>query len=198
MRDMTALLRDADPIANEGAWTAMERQAVRRAVLDAQMTVEEPSRRVFTYGVAAAAATVVAVIVGLEWPRDVVIAAVRFEVRLAEEGPGLELDPATVRDSDERIYLHRQAVLTNGDIASAETTPDAIGSFNVVVTLTRDGAARLSQISRQNIGRRLAIVLDGRVVIAPTLRSPISTSAVISGGYTKAEADRIAAGIIGR
>jgi len=160
--------------------------------------VERPSRRAFTYGVAAAAATAAAVIVGLEWPRDVVIAAVRFEVRLAEEAPGLELDPATVRDTGERIYLHRQAVLTNGDIASAETTADDGGFFSVVVRFTSDGAAKLSGISRQNIGRRLAIVLDGQVALAPVVRSPISTSAVISGGYAKAEADRIAAGILGR
>jgi hypothetical protein len=198
MRDSTALLREADPISNEGSWTAAERQALRRAMLDAQVPVEAPSRRVFTYGVAAAAATAAAVIAGLEWPRDAVLAAIRFEVRLAEAGPGLELDAAIVHDSGERIYLHRQAVLTNGDIASAEPVQDASGSFSVVVSLTRDGAAKLAQTTRQNLGRRLAILVDGQVVLAPTVRSPIRASAVISGSYTKAEADRIAAGIIGR
>ena len=198
MSDMTGLLRAADPIANEGLWTAAERQALRRAVLDEQVVMEGPTRRTFTYAVVAAAATAAAVVAGLEWPRDAVFAAVRFEVRLAEERPGLELDPATVRNSGERIYLHRQAALTNGDIASAETAPDAAGSFAVVVRLTRDGAAKLLQTTKQNVGRRLAILVDGQVSVAPIVRSPIGTSAVISGSYTKAEADRIAAGIIGR
>jgi preprotein translocase subunit SecD len=163
-----------------------------------EVVAGKPSRRTFTYGIAAAAATLAAVFVGLEWPRNAVMAAVRFEVRLAEDSPGLELDRVTLPDSGERIYLHRPAVLTNADIASAESVRDASGSFGVVVRFTRDGAGKLLQATRRNIGRRLAILLDGQVVIAPSVRSPISTSAVISGGYTKAEADGIAAGIVGR
>jgi preprotein translocase subunit SecD len=127
-----------------------------------------------------------------------VIAAVRFEVRLAEDSPGLELDQATVRGTGERVYLHRQAVLTNGDIASAEPVQDVNGSFSVTVRFTREGATKLLRTTSQNVGRRLAIMLDGEVAIAPTVRSPIGTSAVISGSYSRVEADRIAAGIVGR
>jgi hypothetical protein len=36
---------------------------------------------------------------------------------------------------------------------------------------------------------------DGQVVMAPTLRSPIGSSAVITGKFTKAEAERIANGL---
>jgi SecD-like export protein len=198
MKDTGQILRAADPFVHEGTWTAAERQSVLRAVRHANQEKPETSRRSFMYGFAAAAATVVAVIVGLEWPRVIAVAAVRLEVRLAEEGPGLELEPATVRASGERIYLHRQAVIVNGDIAAAETVQEADATFGVVVRLTREGAAKLLQTTRQNVGRRLAIVLDGDVVVVLTVRSPISSSAVISGGYTKAEADRIATGIVGR
>ena len=44
----------------------------------------------------------------------------------------------------------------------------------------------------------LPILIDGKVVMAPTLRVAISTLAVITGDYTRAEADRIANGMIGR
>jgi len=44
----------------------------------------------------------------------------------------------------------------------------------------------------------IAILIDGDVVSAPTLRDPISTSAVIDGHYTREEAERIVAGIRGR
>jgi len=202
MKTVTALLQASDPLANEGLWTLAERRAVRRAVLEAQVAAEtaagRPSRRAFTYAVAAAAATLVAVVFGSTWPRGGVVAAVRFEVRLAEAAPGLELEPVIVQGSGERIYLHRAAILTNGDIATAEPAQDASGSFGVVVRLTAQGAAKMRQATTQNLGRRLAILLDGRVVVAPTVRSAIGTSAVISGGYSRVEAERIAAGIVGR
>jgi hypothetical protein len=38
-------------------------------------------------------------------------------------------------------------------------------------------------------------MIDGDVVIAAVLRAPISESAVISGGFTPADAERIADGI---
>jgi len=198
MNDVTNLLREVDPLASEGAWTAAERHSVRRALLDAPRETQTPSRRNFIYGFAGAAATLVLIVVGSERSRIGLVAAVRFEVRLAEDAPGLELDQATVNSSGERVYLHRQAIVTNSEIGSAEAIPDANGSFDVLVTFTRGGAAKLLQATAQGVGRRLAILLDGQVVIAPTVRSPISTSAVISGGYTRMEADRIAAGIVGR
>jgi preprotein translocase subunit SecD len=44
-------------------------------------------------------------------------------------------------------------------------------------------------------GRPLAILIDGTVVAAPVVRGPISTSAVITGRYSDAEAERIVEGI---
>jgi hypothetical protein len=198
MKNVAELLREADPLVAEGAWTAVERQRVRYAVLHANPKTSPTSRRAFAYGLVAAVATLVAVVAGPLWPRVGVIAAVRFEIRVAEASPGLELDAATVRTTAERIYVHRQAVLTNADIASAEAAQDASGAFGIVVRFTRDGATKLLQTTGRNVGRRLAILLDGQVVIAPVVRSPIGESAVISGNFTKAEADRISAGLIGR
>jgi len=41
----------------------------------------------------------------------------------------------------------------------------------------------------------VAILIDGSVVMAPVVRAPIGDSAVISGKYTRAEAERIADGM---
>jgi preprotein translocase subunit SecD len=41
----------------------------------------------------------------------------------------------------------------------------------------------------------MAVLVDGRVVMAPVVRSPISGSAVITGNFTRADAERIAEGI---
>jgi preprotein translocase subunit SecD len=41
----------------------------------------------------------------------------------------------------------------------------------------------------------MAILLDGKVVMTPVVRSPITDSAMITGNFTRAEAERIADGI---
>ena len=46
-----------------------------------------------------------------------------------------------------------------------------------------------------HIGKPVAILIDGDVVMAPVLTGLISTSAVIDGNYTRAEAERIVDGI---
>ena len=57
------------------------------------------------------------------------------------------------------------------------------------------GAEKMRQAAMNHLGRPLAILLDGDVVSAPTVKSPIGAAAVISGDYTRADAERIAQGM---
>lgn len=46
-----------------------------------------------------------------------------------------------------------------------------------------------------HIGKPVAILIDGQVVVAPALRATIGGSAVVSGNFTKEQAERFANGI---
>jgi len=48
-----------------------------------------------------------------------------------------------------------------------------------------------------HLGKPVAILIDGSVVIAPSVKSAIGAAAVITGDYTQADAQRIAAGMTG-
>lgn len=201
MKTLHDLLRDADPLAHEPLPSPHELRARRRAIVAAPRSAPSNFRRT-----AAALACIVllgaAAAIGLRAPRAAidVIAAVRFEVRLAETSPGPGLREAVPAGGDRRIYLHQDSVVvTNADIAQAQVVPGAAPTaFGVAVTFTADGAARMRKATERHIGRPVAILIDGEVVAAPTVRSAIGTSAVISGSFTRAEADRIVAGIVGR
>ncbi len=65
----------------------------------------------------------------------------------------------------------------------------------VSVQLLPDGAQRMRQATAAHVGRPMAILIDGEVVTAPTVRSAVSDSAWINSDYTQAEAQRIADGI---
>ncbi|MGN6553226.1 MAG: protein kinase domain-containing protein [Verrucomicrobiota bacterium] len=61
--------------------------------------------------------------------------------------------------------------------------------WQISFQLTPEGKARFAQITRTNIGRQLAIVVGGRVVSAPRIRSEISGgSGAISGNFSLTEA----------
>lgn len=124
-----------------------------------------------------------------------VLAAVRFEVRLAEDQPVPGLVVAQVVDSGRLIYLHREIVVNNDDISQTWLVDDGSGRYGVGVQLLTGGADRMRQATERHVGRPMAVLIDGRVVMAPVVRSSISDSAVITGNFTRAEAERIADGI---
>ena len=70
-----------------------------------------------------------------------------------------------------------------------------------VVTFRLDaiGAKRFGEITRDNVGRPFAIVLDGKVLSAPVIREPIiGGSGQISGNFTAEETTQLAALAQGR
>jgi preprotein translocase subunit SecD len=52
-----------------------------------------------------------------------------------------------------------------------------------------DGASRFEQLTGNNIGKALAIVLDNKVQSAPNINARISDSGIIQGGFTAESAD---------
>ncbi len=63
------------------------------------------------------------------------------------------------------------------------------------MSFTEEGGAKLTQA---NQGKMLAVLVNGKVISAPTIRSKISEQAMITGQFTKAEAEKIAEGINGK
>jgi protein-export membrane protein SecD len=68
-----------------------------------------------------------------------------------------------------------------------QDNPNAPG---VELTLTRAGRRTFTRVTGENIGKRLAIVLDGQVHTAPNIRDRIpSGTASITGGFTDKDAE---------
>jgi hypothetical protein len=201
MKTLVEILRDADPLAYEPRRTVHERHMNRQAVLDAPYVGHDVPRRPFARATIAALVIVGAALSGFYWLRTAVdvIAAVRFEIRLAEENPAPGLREAVVVGTSRKIYVHSEAVVANRDIAQAQVVEgNGASMFGVSVTLNTEGGARIRRATQNHVGRPLAIIVDGEVVAAPVVRSPISTSALLSGNFTRAEAERIVGGILGR
>ncbi len=120
---------------------------------------------------------------------------VRLELHRAETEPGEGLIESAVMGESKKVYLHREAEITNGDIQGASVTTDNSGQPVISVALTVEGAKKMAALSKANLGKPLAIVLDGRVVMAPAIRSEMSGGVAITGNLTKEAAQRIADGL---
>jgi preprotein translocase subunit SecD len=80
--------------------------------------------------------------------------------------------------------VNRIAAVTGRDLTGAQPGTDESGRPAVNFTLTRDGAARFSQVTGANVGKLLAIVLDNRVESAPVIRNQINDRGIIEGSFT--------------
>jgi preprotein translocase subunit SecD len=127
-------------------------------------------------------------------------AQTRLEMRLAETEPGAGLTEAAVAASGHTIYLHESSVITNADVIEAHVVPpnEMNDHPSVAIRVTPDAAARLENATRAHIGKPIAVVVNGTVVSAPILRGVLRENAAIFGTFTQAEADEIAAGLMGR
>ena len=95
-------------------------------------------------------------------------------------------------EQGEPYLLERSVPLTGEGLANASVDYGQFGVPEVSFTLTPAGSKIFSQLTAANIGRRLAIVLDGKVKSAPTIRSQISDQGQITGRFTPQDAADLA------
>lgn len=105
---------------------------------------------------------------------------------------------SAVSEPDGRAYsipylVKKDAALIGDVLQDARVT---IGDFNepiVSITFDSKGAREFDLLTAANIGKRMAVVLDGKVYSAPVIRDRISGGrAVIEGTFTTAEANDLA------
>jgi SecD/SecF fusion protein len=98
-------------------------------------------------------------------------------------------------EDNEPVLLEKTAVLSGEALTGAAVTFSQ-GEFNepvVALQFNSEGAKKFAEITANNVGRRLAIVLDGKVQSAPRIKEAIpSGEAVITGRFTIEQAQDLA------
>lgn len=116
----------------------------------------------------------------------------------AREGklpPGSMLLSSGDPRSEEREYVVRKRVIVSGDrLENAQPNFDS-QTARWVVSFKFDtvGAKKFGKITTDHVNKRLAIILDGKVISAPVIREPIlGGMGQISGGFTAESANDLA------
>ena len=126
-----------------------------------------------------------------------------FQFRLVLNAPSAKADLMTVvrpgadAQATETLYVQKKVLLDQTDLKSASViTNQPAGKPRIQITLTDAGAKRFAKVTHQNIGKRLAIIIDGRLYSAPTIKTEIRDGkAQITGNFSEQEANDLAAKI---
>ncbi|NQZ71118.1 MAG: protein translocase subunit SecD [Lentisphaeria bacterium] len=89
----------------------------------------------------------------------------------------------------------KDAMVTGDDVKDAFPTRSEFGAWNI--SMQFNGSARMGELTSKNIGRRMAVVLDGVAKSAPTIQGTFSSSGQITGNFTQQEASQLSIVISG-
>ena len=100
----------------------------------------------------------------------------RFVTQNSEETFGSE--KLMFEDGSEEVMVSKRIILNGNNLIDAQPNMDTEVNETVVsFTLDRVGAKRFGKATTSGIGKRLAIVLDGKIISAPVIRE-----AIVGGG----------------
>jgi preprotein translocase subunit SecD len=112
-----------------------------------------------------------------------------------EKVPSRTLDPRT----SGAVWIKREPHIDGDIFAEAHLIIDRDGKPAVDFRLTDDGRMRFAELTRANVGRRLAMVVNGTVIVAPFIRAEMNQGmGIISGNFTEAEARSLLEEMMGR
>jgi preprotein translocase subunit SecD len=102
--------------------------------------------------------------------------------------PGVEEAAPGERPGTVFYLLQKTPVVTGRDLRNARPSLDSYNQPAVGFSLNQEGARKFGKATGENVGRQLAIVLDGQVRSAPRIDSRITDEGIIHGSFTQQEA----------
>lgn len=147
--------------------------------------------------------------------KDIIKTTAQLQFRMVEGNPGsdaqavfnsltpaqraeVDILPGNMEDDMGRVIgvqyypVNKSVPVSGRDLKNARVQKGRVGEPVIGFTLTPEGAPKFGTLTGNNVGRRLAIVLDNRVVSAPTINSQITGEGVIEGSFTQQQASDLA------
>ena len=214
--------RDSDQAAGRFVLAMSDREASQQRDLATRGAVEKIRNRVDKFGVAEATITrqgedrILIQLPGVQDPeraKALIGQTGLLEFKLLDERTPVEealagrvpegsevlhqrrVDKDTKQEQKIPFVVQRRTLLTGNELtdASVQADPNSSGNWQVSITFSAAGAQRFGEITENNVGRHLAIILDGTVYSAPRINERIPGGrAVITGQFTVDQARDLA------
>ena len=91
-----------------------------------------------------------------------------------------------ISETGENLKVSKRIVMSGENLIDAQPSiQNQNNEPTVSFTLDRLGAQKFGRTTTDNVGKRLAIVLDGKIISAPSINEPITSGkGIISGNFT--------------
>ncbi|MBZ5621526.1 MAG: protein translocase subunit SecD [Acidobacteriia bacterium] len=100
----------------------------------------------------------------------------------------VRMQPRGASDGEQWYLVGRSPVITGREMRNARPGQDEYRKWETNFTLSQDGGKRFGRYTESNIGNKLAVVLDDKIVSVATIQSKIEDSGRITGLSSEEEA----------
>jgi len=94
-------------------------------------------------------------------------------------------------DGKTSMVVERECPLTDRDVETVRLAKLPDGTPVINLQLDQTASITLESVTSKNRGRRLAVLVDGRIVIAPTIKETIAGGHMTIGGFDAAQTTAI-------
>ena len=117
----------------------------------------------------------------------------QLNFRLVSDNNEFGTDELT-SENGEKLNISKRIIMSGENLIDAQPSiQNQNNEPTVSFTLDRLGAQKFGRATTDNVGKRLAIILDGEIVSAPNINEPITSgNGMISGNFTFQEATDLA------
>ncbi len=132
--------------------------------------------------------TVYQIVVALVAFHSTIIAAELVEVSAVSEAaaPDFEEMPYTNGEQEVILNVNKAPIVSTADVATMTVSEDPL---KVNVEFSEDGSKKMTKGTEGMSGKRLAIIIDGKILVAPVLNhAPLARNIQISGFKNAEEA----------
>ncbi len=117
----------------------------------------------------------------------------KLNFRLVSENSEFGVDEL-ISENGETLNISKRIVMSGENLVDAQpSVQNQKNEPTVSFTLDRIGAQKFGRTTTDNVGKRLAIILDGKIISAPNINEPITSgNGMISGNFSFQEATDLA------
>ena len=109
-----------------------------------------------------------------------------FQFVSSNENDGFGTETLKFDNGLEEAIVSKRIILNGDNLVDAKPRMDSQNNETIVsFTLDRVGSKKFGKATSENVGKQLAIILDGKIISAPSIREPIiGGSGQITGNFT--------------
>jgi preprotein translocase subunit SecD len=113
-----------------------------------------------------------------------------IEVSVVAETPA-DADRSITLADGKRLFLRGTPLVTTVDVTGARASLTE-GQYVLNIDVTAEAARRVQVFSERNVGRTMAVLVEGRLLRSPLIKDPIVANGFLIGAFVRADAERLA------